>query len=136
MTRWKPAVVLLLTALAAVSQFALPAVRPVFVGLFLLICPGAALVGFLRLSAVTEGVLSAALSLVLLTLTAEATVLLGLWPLEAAFWSLVALSLAGASLQAVRSAEPSTDPSAGAAPLAAPDLSPEFPRPSTREPRP
>ena len=93
-TVWKPRIVMLLSVLAGVTQFELPLLRPVAAFIFLLACPGAALLGFVRLgSVVTDVVLSIALSMALLTIIANLTVLLGRWPLEAGFWFLLATSL-------------------------------------------
>ncbi len=95
---------LFITLLAGVSQLTLPpfSVRPVATAVFLLLCPGAALLSVFHLDAVSDFVLSVALSLVLVTLTAEVTVLLGLWPLEANFWFLFALSVPGTALRLLR----------------------------------
>ena len=100
-TAWRLGL-LLLTVLAGVSQFALPALRPAVTGAFLLFGPGAALVGFFRLDAPLSAMLCLALSLALVTLTAEATVLLGLWSLEDNFWFLCASSALGVALQLLR----------------------------------
>lgn len=106
MTCWKPGLIVLVTVLAGVGQVALPALRPFTVGIFLLFCPGAALLGFLRLDAVTELVLSVALSLVVVTLTAEVAVLTNLWSLEENLWLLFVLSVQGALLQMMRGCQP------------------------------
>ena len=67
--RWRPWLLLAVTAFAAATQFGLPLPRPSAALVFLLLCPGAALIGLLRLkSGVTDWVLSLALSLVLVTL--------------------------------------------------------------------
>lgn len=80
--------------LAGATQFGLPPLRPAAAFAFLLICPGAALLGFVRLrSVVTDMVLSVALSFALAALVAGTTVLLGSWPLEAGFWFLLAVTL-------------------------------------------
>ncbi len=100
---------LFITLLAGVSQLTLPpaSVRPVVTVVFLLLCPGAALLSFYHLeNAMSELVLSVALSLALVTLTAELTVLLGLWSLEVSFWFLFALSLPGTVLRLLRADRP------------------------------
>ncbi len=93
-TGWRLGLVLCVTLLAGVTQFGLPLLRPAAAFAFLLVCPGAALMGFVRLgSVVADVVLSVALSFALAALVAGTTVLLGSWPLEAAFWFLVGVTL-------------------------------------------
>lgn len=91
---WRLRLVVFVTLLAGATQFGLPLLRPAAAFAFLLVCPGAALMGFIRLrSVVADVVLSVALSFALAALVAGTTVLLGSWPLEAAFWFLLGMTL-------------------------------------------
>lgn len=104
-SRWVPGLILLLTFLASLAQFGEPwlgGLRAAAVFAFLLLCPGAALLGLVRLDRTTWAVLSVALSLALLTLVSEAVILAGVWPLEAGFWVLVGVSVLGATAQLLR----------------------------------
>jgi len=96
---WRLRIIVLVSMLAGLTQFELPLLRPTAAFIFLLVCPGAALLGFVKLSAVTDAVLSIALSIALLTLVAGLTVLLGTWTLEASFWSLLIVSLLSTAVQ-------------------------------------
>ncbi|CAA9589005.1 MAG: hypothetical protein AVDCRST_MAG86-4293 [uncultured Truepera sp.] len=99
---WRPRVIVLVSVLAAATQFGLPLLRPAAAFTFLLVCPGAALLGFVRLgSAVTDLVVSVALSVALTVLVAGVTVLLGSWPLEAGFWFLLVITLLCTAVQMV-----------------------------------
>jgi hypothetical protein len=127
--RWVPGLLLLLTGLAALTQldvFAVGVVRPALVFGFLLVAPGAALLGLVRLDGVTALVLAVALSLVLLTLVSELVVLVGAWPLETGFWVLVGISVLGSVLQLLRRGSP-------APPDAAPPTSAASQSASSRE---
>lgn len=97
---WRLRLIVVVSLLAGVTQFGLPLVRPAAAFTFFLVCPGAALLGFIRLrSALTDAVLSVALSFALMALVATATVLLGRWPLEAGFWFLLSVTLLCAAVQ-------------------------------------
>lgn len=97
------------SVLAGLTQFGLPLLRPAAAFTFLLVCPGAALLGFVRLeSLVTDLVVSVALSVALAVLVAGVTVLLGRWPLEAGFWFLLAVSSLCAAIQIVSRREHET----------------------------
>lgn len=90
----------LVSVLAGVTQFELPLLRPTAAFIFLLVCPGAALLGFVRLeSVITDVVLSVALSVSLVTIVTGLTVLLGNWSLEAGFWFLLAVTLLSTAVQ-------------------------------------
>lgn len=98
--RWAPRLLLGLTLLAGATQFTLPLLRPGAVFAFLLLCPGAALVGLLNWGSVlTYWVLSVATSLALAVLMAEGAVLTGTWALETSFWLLFVTSVVGFGLQ-------------------------------------
>ncbi len=87
------------TLLAFEFQF----VRLAVVLVVLLTCPGIALLGTISFAATAEAfILFVALSMGLTTLAATVTVLLGLWPLEAAFWFLVLVSVVGSGVQLLR----------------------------------
>lgn len=97
---WRLRLIVVVSLLAGVTQFGLPLVRPAAAFAFFLVCPGAALLGFVRLrSVVTDAVLSVALSFALTALVASTTVLLGRWSLEAGFWFLLAITLLCAAAQ-------------------------------------
>lgn len=103
MTNWKPRLLLGITALAVLTQFTLPSLRPGAAFLFLLLCPGAALIGLLGLkSAIADWTLSLALSLALVSLLAQVNIVAGVGTLETAFWLLVALSTIGFAAQLLR----------------------------------
>lgn len=97
---WRLGLIVVVSLLAGVTQFGLPLVRPAAAFAFFLVCPGAALLGFVRLrSLVTDAVLSVALSFALTALVASTSVLLGRWSLEAGFWFLLTLTLLCATVQ-------------------------------------
>jgi len=76
------------------------AIRPYLLAWFVLVCPGMAVVGLLRLrDLVTEIVLSIALSLALGTLVAELLVLTRQWSAPTVLAILIGISLVGAILQ-------------------------------------
>ena len=76
------------------------ALRPYLLFWFILICPGMAVIGLLKLNnLLSEFVLSVALSLVLGTLVAELLLLIKQWSPHAILAVLVAISIIGASLQ-------------------------------------
>lgn len=103
----KPGLLVFWSLLAGISQLEAPVLlawvrAPVVLG-FLLVCPGAAWLGLLRFdSRATELVLSVALSLALLTLLSELTLLSPAWPLGAGFWALILIGFLGATVQLVR----------------------------------
>lgn len=99
-TSWMAPLLLLITVAAGLTQTGLLMFRPAFVFVFLLLCPGSALIGLMGLkNPVTNWVLSIALSFALLALLAQFIVLTGIWSLETGFWILNVLSLLGLSWQ-------------------------------------
>lgn len=99
-TRWKAPLLLLLTVAAGLTQTEPSLFRPGLVFVFLLLCPGSALIGLLEFkNTVTDWVLSIALSLALLALLAQFTVLTGVGSLEVGFWLLNGISLLGLGWQ-------------------------------------
>jgi hypothetical protein len=87
------------------------AVRPIFLAWFVLVCPGMAVVGLLRLrDLVTEIVLSIALSLALGTLVAELQVLTRQWSPATVLAILIGISLVGALLQLKNGVSAKTSP--------------------------
>jgi len=102
-TRWKAPLLLLITVAAGLAQTELSLFRPGFVFLFLLLCPGSALIGVPGFkNPVTDWVLSIALSLALLALLSQFIVLTGVWSLETGFWILNTVSLLGLGWQTWR----------------------------------
>jgi uncharacterized membrane protein len=105
MTRagWLWPVLIILSALAISimtfgdSQFVL---RPVVALWFLVICPGKALVGVLRISEkLTELTLAVALSLVIDAVVSEALIYVGLWSPKSSLAVIVAITMSGLALQ-------------------------------------
>ncbi|MBA2631068.1 MAG: hypothetical protein H0U84_08630 [Thermoleophilaceae bacterium] len=87
-------------------------IRTVLAVWFLLLCPGLALVGLMRLNDVWgELTLGVAISVALDTVVAAGLLYAGLWSPPAAFAILAAVSLAGAGFQYARGGGPAGAPS-------------------------
>ncbi len=77
--------------------------RPLVALWFLVVCPGEALVGLLRLGkGLTELTLAVALSLVLDAIVSEATLYFGIWSPKVSLAVLVCIAMGGVALQAGR----------------------------------
>ncbi len=98
-------IIVMVSAAAATAAVAAPAASPVrviVVAWFMLVCPGLAYVGLLRLNRpLAEVMLSIALSLAIDAIVAEVMALSNTWSPAAGLTVLVALSMTGAVLQLI-----------------------------------
>lgn len=101
--RWAWALVITasaITAVAAVYGLVLPPVRTVAVFWFLLVCPGMAFVGLLRVrERLLEWTLAVALSLALGVVVAQVMLFTGGWTASGGVVALALLALLGVALQ-------------------------------------
>lgn len=105
LSRLWPVIILLSAIAAGVANFIVPDMlgRPLIVMWFLFVCPGMALVRFLRddMPAV-QWTLAIALSLTLDAIVACALLYVGRWSIGASLIIIMALSMVGATAQFVR----------------------------------